>query len=271
MKTCSEISCKNSARWGGLCPKHERQKRLGTEERKYDPTPNPICAVSHCELEATSRAKEALCPPHYQKRYRGHDPEGYVIPASHPAHARPICKVPDCLKTAISQNSEVCDYHRLQARKGSINTPGVKQTRKCGFPGCQNLQAQGGHCHSHYEQLRTTGELKPLRTYGTYTTGRVKCGVLSCRRPATSTLLCDRHVQLKNIYKLSVEEMIEVWSSPKCSNTGCGETKRLHMDHDHTTGKFRALLCGGCNSALGFLKESPERMQGLKKYIEGFQ
>jgi hypothetical protein len=43
------------------------------------------------------------------------------------------------------------------------------------------------------------------------------------------------------------------------------------MDHDHSTGRFRALLCGGCNSALGLLKESTERIQGLKKYIENVQ
>lgn len=271
MKTCSEISCKNMSGRGGLCPKHESRKRRGSKERSYDPTPHPVCAVSHCDLEATSRAVDAMCPPHYQRRYRGQEPEDYILPPTHPARTRPTCSLPGCLKTAISQKTGVCDYHRQQARKGVIQVPEVGQTGKCRFAGCPKPQAQGGHCHSHYEQLRVKGTLKPLRAYGVYVTGEEGCAVPACRGAATSTRLCGRHVQLKNLYKVSAEELIDLWRDPVCSNTGCGETKRLHMDHDHSTGRFRALLCGGCNSALGLLKESTERIQGLKKYIENFQ
>lgn len=42
----------------------------------------------------------------------------------------------------------------------------------------------------------------------------------------------------------------------------------LHVDHDHNTGDVRALLCGGCNAALGHMKEDPERIRALAKYAE---
>lgn len=71
-------------------------------------------------------------------------------------------------------------------------------------------------------------------------------------------------------YGISPEQLIEIWKNPICSNPGCGNTTRLHMDHDHATGEFRALLCGGCNSALGFLKEDAARIAGLREYIERF-
>lgn len=32
---------------------------------------------------------------------------------------------------------------------------------------------------------------------------------------------------------------------------GTGTSERLHLDHDHDTGKFRAWLCNECNTMLG--------------------
>lgn len=41
---------------------------------------------------------------------------------------------------------------------------------------------------------------------------------------------------------------------------------RLVVDHDHKTGRLRALLCDACNTAFGKLKECPERIAGLLSY-----
>lgn len=47
-----------------------------------------------------------------------------------------------------------------------------------------------------------------------------------------------------------------------------GKVRRLHVDHDHKTGKVRGLLCTRCNMALGYLKENKEYVLNLLKYIE---
>lgn len=44
--------------------------------------------------------------------------------------------------------------------------------------------------------------------------------------------------------------------------------QRLHVDHDHETGKVRGLLCGGCNSALGQMKERPDAICRLAAYAD---
>lgn len=46
-----------------------------------------------------------------------------------------------------------------------------------------------------------------------------------------------------------------------------GSGRRLSVDHCHTTGQVRGLLCNGCNTSLGGLKDSPENMGGALIYL----
>jgi len=50
-----------------------------------------------------------------------------------------------------------------------------------------------------------------------------------------------------------------------------GEPKGLAVDHCHTTGDVRALLCNSCNIALGLLQDDPGRIERLLRYIQSFQ
>lgn len=49
---------------------------------------------------------------------------------------------------------------------------------------------------------------------------------------------------------------------------GIDQEKRLHVDHCHTTGKVRGLLCSKCNCGIGHLADSPERLRKAASYIE---
>jgi hypothetical protein len=40
-----------------------------------------------------------------------------------------------------------------------------------------------------------------------------------------------------------------------------------HVDHSHTTGKIRGLLCGRCNRALGLFKENHEALAKASQYV----
>ena len=46
-----------------------------------------------------------------------------------------------------------------------------------------------------------------------------------------------------------------------------GDIKPLSVDHNHTTGEVRGLLCNDCNSLLGFAKENVEILQSAINYL----
>lgn len=46
-----------------------------------------------------------------------------------------------------------------------------------------------------------------------------------------------------------------------------GRGKFFHVDHDHTTGKVRGLLCHRCNTALGLFQDSPAALKLAIKYL----
>lgn len=47
-----------------------------------------------------------------------------------------------------------------------------------------------------------------------------------------------------------------------------GTVRELSVDHNHTTGKVRGLLCARCNAAIGMLEEDVPRIHVLIRYLE---
>lgn len=54
-----------------------------------------------------------------------------------------------------------------------------------------------------------------------------------------------------------------------CAICGCqlGAGRQVHTDHDHDTGKVRALLCHGCNVGIGMIK-TPAALRLAAAYLE---
>jgi len=44
--------------------------------------------------------------------------------------------------------------------------------------------------------------------------------------------------------------------------------RALAVDHCHTTGKTRGLLCSFCNTGLGLFRDDPEILEQAKNYLE---
>jgi hypothetical protein len=84
-----------------------------------------------------------------------------------------------------------------------------------------------------------------------------------------------REQQIKRKYGLGPEEYNELLLKQGGACAICGralETEKpnkVHVDHDHITGKVRGILCENCNKGIGFLKDSIESLQRAIAYLKG--
>lgn len=80
-----------------------------------------------------------------------------------------------------------------------------------------------------------------------------------------------RAIKLKFEYGLTIEQFnaMIIAQDNKCAICGGHSTthKNLTIDHCHTTGKVRDLLCQNCNSGLGHFKDDPDKLIAAAKYL----
>jgi len=100
----------------------------------------------------------------------------------------------------------------------------------------------------------------------------------ACAAKIAAGVFPDKSVkQLKDMrrklraYGISPADYAAMWSRQGglCGVCG-GDNKRraLSVDHNHSTGSVRGLLCGGCNLMLGYSKDRPSVLRQAATYLE---
>ena len=64
---------------------------------------------------------------------------------------------------------------------------------------------------------------------------------------------------------------LKLAQSLRCGICGVEENKSFNIDHDHSTGKVRGLLCGPCNRAIGLFKESEQALLSAVNYLRKYK
>ena len=89
-----------------------------------------------------------------------------------------------------------------------------------------------------------------------------------------------RSQYLKRQYGLTFEEFDVMLSKQDNCCAICGTDKpsknrgrvnRFHVDHSHTTGKIRGLLCKSCNIALGEIEDNIHTLKSMIEYLESHE
>ena len=75
---------------------------------------------------------------------------------------------------------------------------------------------------------------------------------------------------LKSRYGITMDDYYVLLANQNNSCAICKTpaTKTLDVDHCHTTGKVRGLLCNNCNRALGHFKDNVDYLKTAINYLE---
>jgi len=125
---------------------------------------------------------------------------------------------------------------------------------------------------------RTCGQEQPITEY--YETGRkpgqrhTECK--TCTKARVKESHCPetyRKQHLKRSYGITPEQYAELLDKQEhkcavCHTTEPGGKHNIFVvDHCHTTGAVRGLLCKDCNIALGLLKDNTDTIANLIRYL----
>lgn len=172
----------------------------------------------------------------------------------------------------------------------------MRAVKECKITGCvKNVKARM-MCSKHYtreirgqvvekelyisdteRECAKCGVIKPNDEFYSHThIGRTckPCGVQVRKKwkkdnPEAYSESCSK----SNAKRKYGEDGLELWHRIRAGEPCqvCGRvdsnTKNMHIDHNHTTGKVRGILCNSCNMALGSMREDPEAIVKLLHYL----
>lgn len=77
---------------------------------------------------------------------------------------------------------------------------------------------------------------------------------------------------IRNKFGITAEQYYEMYDQQNgvcatCHRPHAGYEKRLAVDHCHTTGKVRGLLCEACNRAIGMLGDNLDVVMRVHEYL----
>lgn len=82
----------------------------------------------------------------------------------------------------------------------------------------------------------------------------------------------NRDASLLNKYGITLDTYNQLVKDQNDSCAICYEIpEKLFVDHDHSTGRIRGLLCMKCNSALGLFKDKQSNLVNAISYLQGDQ
>ena len=133
-----------------------------------------------------------------------------------------------------------------------------------------------GHCASCAETIRiqssseTTNKVREYhKQYRLKPESVAKEKVRNEKRSLTSTYK-DRRSRNAFLLRLSKYGITEDFYLSECQKGCqiCGSTERLHIDHNHSTGKYRGILCSKCNQGIGLLNDDSNLLQKASIYLQ---
>lgn len=110
------------------------------------------------------------------------------------------------------------------------------------------------------------GEEKELSNFSLTPAGHPRSHCKACR-------VKKNKYRYPKAYSMTYEEVIELKENQGCKCAICSIDEKelsrgLFVDHNHTTGKVRGLLCSKCNSMLGMAEDNIDTLIAAISYLK---
>lgn len=203
------------------------------------------CKIDGCSSPASGRG---WCSKHYQRWRRHGDPEHQTVYTTNTRHQDKPCAVDGCHDIAVARGW--CKMHWTRWKRH-------------GNPGPAMLLLEPRLNHADERKCVDCGETKPADAF--LIDPRRKTKLLSRCRPCRTT--SDREGARRRRYGITQEQYDAMLNAQGGRCAVCGGAARLCIDHEHSTGRVRGILCNNCNVALGRLGDDPGRVKSLLQYL----
>lgn len=139
---------------------------------------------------------------------------------------------------------------------------GRKTCKKCHSKRMKDYRNKTDYNKKYYEENKEKDKIRCLENYYK-------------NKDNPEKKLKWRENQLKVKYNITLQDWNDMYESQgfKCAICETEEPMGnglFHVDHCHSTGKIRGLLCHHCNSALGQFRDSIKILEKAIKYLEKF-
>lgn len=272
---CSYAGCGNPVFSTGICRKHYERERLETAAP---------CSVSGCEYKVY---RGTLCGYHYRETRKV---------------TRPVCTVPNCGNPQKTLKSGLCEKHLFRfTRHGTVEQPrradwGSRESHPLYKSWCWHKRVKNGLCDEWKADfwlfvgtvapkpdgytLRKHRPTEPLGPTNWFWKEPIRSenSADRARKQRAYNPRAAKNADLKKMYGITVDDFDRMAHAQdyRCSICGNQETavdklglpRRLAVDHCHSTGKVRALLCTNCNKSLGGFKDDPNLLRKAADYLE---
>lgn len=191
------------------------------------------------------------------------------------------CTVPGCTRSHKARG--YCQTHYVQWRRGAeiipeINARDRNPPETCVEEGCVSPVQAKGLCQMHYARLLRHGHTR----YPDRKKPPKICTVNGCTDWLYAKGLCHVHYirrrKHREVYGTTSEAVakMEAAQDGRCAScrslpmrrdTRSGRPLPLDVDHNHTTGVVRGLLCSPCNRGIGLMQDDPLVLAAAIRYL----